>query len=101
MRNVVIGLKTLLLRMNNDHQEILLKLINGYYSLPHEYHQLIFEECETVQFVKQQHLIETGQKNDSEYFLLDGIMVHTGKVSLLPPDSMSVQLLLLQILPAL
>lgn len=60
--------------MNNDNQEILLKLINGYYFLSNEYHQLIFEECEIVQLGKQQHLIETGQREDSEYFLIDGII---------------------------
>lgn len=60
--------------MNNDCQEILLRLINGYYSLPYEYQRLISEECEAIQFRKQQHLIEAGQKDDSEYFLLDGII---------------------------
>jgi CRP-like cAMP-binding protein len=63
-----------MLQMNTEYREILTKLINKYYSLSHKDHRLIMEQCKTGHFAKQEHLVESGQKEDSEYFLLDGIV---------------------------
>lgn len=60
--------------MDKNQQNILSGLLTKYYSLPSKQLQRIIEACELKLFKRQQHITETDQKDNSEYFLLDGIV---------------------------
>ncbi|HET6528540.1 MAG TPA: Crp/Fnr family transcriptional regulator [Balneolaceae bacterium] len=60
--------------MEKRFQEILQEVINQPYSLPPQFFELIAGECRIEQVQKKQKLSEIGQANNSEYFLLEGVI---------------------------
>lgn len=60
--------------MDKRQKNLLSGLLATYYPLPSEKLQQIIGECDIKQFEKQKHITETGQKDLSEYFLLEGIV---------------------------
>jgi CRP-like cAMP-binding protein len=60
--------------MDKTEQSILTGLLTIYYPLPSEQLQRIIGECEVTQYKKEQHITESDKPDQSEYFLLDGII---------------------------
>lgn len=60
--------------MGDSYQEILEEVINCPYKLPPILVQLMAEACEIREIEKKHNIVESGQQNSFEYFLLEGIL---------------------------
>lgn len=60
--------------MGENKNEILKRLLNSPHPLPPQLTGLIASKCQIKQFEKKQKIVESGEINHSEYFLLDGII---------------------------